>query len=90
MPLEPKVHDLLLIKLIQKIVTSKTPAVDNSSSPLVSGASNKMDRFVPNHKNDGMQNVYYDFRKKRVRQAALGTKKKTQRICKSFGEVHQS
>ena len=72
MALEPKVHDLLLITLFQRIVTSKTPAMDNNSPPVVSvtGASTELDRFVSNHKNDGMQNVYYSFRKKKARQAA--------------------
>ena len=54
MALDPEVHDLLLIKLFQRGVTSKTPAMDNDSSPIVSEASTESDRFVPNHKNDCM------------------------------------
>ena len=33
-------------------------------------ASTNVDRFVPNHDNDGMLNVYYILRKKKARQAA--------------------
>ena len=44
--------------------------MDDSSSPFVSGASTNVDRFVPNHDNDGMLNVYYILRKKKARQAA--------------------
>ena len=69
MALEPKVHNLVIDKTLS-IVTPKTPAMDDSSSPFVSGASTIVDRFVPNHDNDGMLNVYYILRKKKTRQAA--------------------
>lgn len=84
MALEPKVHNLLLIKLFQRIVTSKTPAMDDSSSPLVSGASTELDRFVPNHKNEGMQNVYYTFRKKKACQAAKEQREKHEEYVKAL------
>ena len=44
--------------------------MEDNPLPFVSGASTDVDRLVPIHGNDCLQNVCYTFRKKKAREAA--------------------
>ena len=75
MALEPKVHNLVIDKTLsdncymlhQRLLPWMTVLHHLS---LEHHASTNVDRFIPNHNNDGMLNVYYILRKKKARQAA--------------------